>query len=143
VTAIPVNVPPYALPLVGPDGRVTAAWQWWFAQMYDRSGGTVDKVDAASATASAAAPRTTQVVAGGGLQIGGDLGANVALALYVIKTTVADLPTDGVDEGDWAYALDGRKSGEASGSGTGVPVWWSTPGGVGGWYTGAGARVTS
>jgi hypothetical protein len=138
-----VNIPPWQLPMVDAAGRVTAAWQWWFAQMFDRSGGTADKIDAAHAAAVGAVPKSTEVIAGGGLQIGGALGGNVALALYTTKATVADLPTEGASEGDWAYALDGLKSGETAGNGTGVPVWWSTPAGVGGWFTGDGSAVSA
>ena len=143
MTAQSVNIPPWQLPMVDAGGKITASWQWWFTQMFDRSGGTVDKVDAAHVAALGAVPQSTQVVAGGGLQIGGALGGNVALALYRVKDRVASLPTTGNSEGDWAYAVDGRKSGETSGGGTGVPVWWSTPAGVGGWYTAAGSAVTA
>jgi hypothetical protein len=138
-----VNVPPWQLPMVDATGKITSSWQWWFAQMFDRSGGTVDKVDAAHVAALNAVPQSTEVVAGGGLQIGGSLGGNVALALYRIKAVVAGLPATGNSEGDWAYALDGCKAGEAAGNGSGVPVWWSAPAGVGGWFTGAGSVVTA
>jgi hypothetical protein len=143
MTAQSVNIPPWRLPMVDAGGKITTAWQWWFAQMFDRSGGTVDKVDAAHVAALAAVPQSTEVVAGGGLQIGGALGGNVALAFYRIKEVTANLPTTGNSEGDWAYAVDGRKTGEAAGSGSGLPVWWSTPAGVGGWYTGGGSAVTA
>lgn len=138
-----VNVPPYATPLVDKGGRLTSPWQWWFAQMYDRSGGTVDKVDAAATTAAAAVPQTTQVVAGGGLQVGGALSGNVGLSLYRAKGALSSLPTSGNSEGDWAYALNGRKSGETTGNGTGVPCFWSTPGGTGGWYRADGTAVAT
>ncbi len=141
MSAQSVNIPPWQAPMVDAAGRITSPWQWWLTQMYDRSGGTADKVDAAHAAALAAVPRTTQVVAGGGLQIGGALGGNVAVAFYRVRDGVANLPTSGNSEGDWAYALDGCKTGETTGAGTGVPVWWSTPAGVGGWYTAAGSAV--
>lgn len=38
--------------------------------------------------------------------------------------TVAELPAG--TEGQTAYATNGRKVGEGGGSGTGVPVYWST-----------------
>ena len=143
MTAQLVNIPPWQLPMVDGGGRVTSAWQWWLVQMFDRSGGTADKVDAAHTAALAAVPQSTEVVAGGGLQIGGPLGGNVALALYLVKDVVARLPATGNSEGDWAYALDGCKTGETTGNGTGVPVWWSTPTSVGAWYTGGGSMVTA
>jgi hypothetical protein len=106
-------------------------------------GQRADKVDAASVAAAAAVPQTTQVVAGGGLQIGGGLSGNVAVALYRVKTTVAMLPASGNSEGDWAYALDGRKSAEGAGAGTGMPCFWSTAAGVGGWYTASGVAIAA
>ena len=90
-----------------------------------RTGGQSDKVDAAHALALAAVPKGTEVVAGGGLKQGGGLGGNVAVTFYVARSAAAMLPTTSLDEGDWAYALDGLKSGESSGAGTGTPVWWS------------------
>ncbi|HEY5289795.1 MAG TPA: hypothetical protein VIJ59_07150 [Caulobacteraceae bacterium] len=112
------------------------AWQALTA----RTGGESDKVDAAHALASGAVPQGTEVIAGGGLQVGGALGGNVGLALYAAVAPVASLPTAEVSEGDWAYALDGLKSGESSGSGTGTPVWRS----AGAWYAAwSGLAVTS
>jgi len=115
----------FRLPLVDAGGLATPRFQQWAVSIHARTGGSVDKVEAASATAAAAVPQTTQVVAGGGLQVGGALAGNVGLALYAAVTTVADLPATGMAEGDFAYALDGRKTGEGVGAGTGVPVWWS------------------
>ena len=97
--------------------------------VWNRLGGQTDKAEAAYSAASAAAPATTEVVAGAGLQQGGQLAGNVAIELYAAMTDVASLPTS-ANVGDWAYALDGCKAGEGSGSGTGVPVWWSQTG----WY---------
>jgi len=37
---------------------------------------------------------------------------------------VADLPTKACNNGDSLWAIDGRKSGEGPGNGTGVPVYW-------------------
>jgi hypothetical protein len=79
------------------------------------------------------------VVAGAGLQGGGQVGPNVGVSLYAAVTAVAMLPT-AANAGDWAYATDGRKTGEGSGAGTGVPVWWSNTG----WYAvDSGALVTA
>ena len=119
----PVPRPPFATPLLT-GGTVSIKWQTWFMAVWNRLGGQTDKVEAAYSAASAAAPATTEVVAGAGLQQGGQLAGNVAIELYAAMTDVASLPTS-ANVGDWAYALDGRKVGEASGSGTGVPVWWS------------------
>jgi hypothetical protein len=116
--------PPFAVGFLS-GGLIAPAWQSWLLAVWNRLGGKDDKVEAAYSAASAAAPATTEVVAGAGLQQGGQLAGNVALELYVAMTNVAELPTSGNNVGDWAYALDGRKVGEASGSGTGVPVWWS------------------
>ena len=120
-----VPPPDYSRPFVDGKGFLTQWASWWISNLYDRTGGTTDKVEAAHSLASNAAPQATQVVAAGGLQVGGDLSGNVGLALYRVKCAVADLPATGNTEGDWAYALNGRKTGEGSGAGTGVPVWWS------------------
>ena len=130
-------------PFVDGRGFLTRWAQAWVSGADSRLGQRFDKVDAANAMAAAAVPQTTQVVAGGGLQIGGSLGGNVALALYRVKTTVANLPASGNSEGDWAYALDGRKSGEGAAAGTGMPCFWSTPAGVGAWYIPAGTVVAA
>jgi len=130
--------PPFATPLLT-GGVVSLKWQTWFLAVWNRLGGQTDKVEAAYSAASAAAPATTEVVAGAGLQQGGQLAGNVAVELYVAMTNVASLPTTGVNVGDWAYALDGCKVGEASGSGTGVPVWWSRTA----WYAVDSAAVVS
>jgi len=123
-----VPSPPFATPLLT-GGIVSLKWQTWFMAVWNRIGGQTDLVDAALNTANAAAPGSTEVVAGAGLQQGGQLAGNVAIELYAAMTDVASLPTT-ANVGDWAYALDGCKVGEASGSGTGVPVWWSQTG----WY---------
>ncbi|MHB8529193.1 MAG: hypothetical protein ACYC8V_06740 [Caulobacteraceae bacterium] len=128
-------------PIVDGFGRLTKRAFDWFAGMRLRAGGDDDKIDAAFQTAAAAAPASTQVVASGGLQVGGTLTGNVGLAFYRVVTTVALLPTTGNAIGDWAYALDGRKPGEAASAGTGVPVWWSAQSA---WYAvTSGAVVTS
>jgi len=54
-------------------------------------------------------------------------------------TCQANLPSSAA-EGDWAYALNGRKTGEAAGAGTGVPCWRSN----GAWIAvDSGAAVTA
>jgi hypothetical protein len=124
MAATDVSPPPLNRPFL--DGAfVSTPWQIWFSALRDRTGGAADKVDAAHAAALAAVPQTTQVVAGGGLQVGGALHQNVPVTLYVASTTVAMLPASGLAQGDWAYAQNGRKPGEAAGAGTGVPCFWS------------------
>ena len=116
----------------------------WIGAMDARAGSRFDKIEAAHSIATAAAPQTTQVVAGGGLQVGGALTGNVGLALYRAVATVASLPTTGLTDGDWAYAQDGLKPGESTGAGSGVPCFWSTVAGTGGWYAvTSGALVTA
>jgi len=125
MTSQAVPRPNFGLPFVDKDGTL-AGWAQVFVQsLWSRTGGSVDKVEAASALAGAAVPRTTEVVAAGGLQAGGALSGNVGLTLYVAAADVADLPRAGNAPGDWAYAANGRKTGEGAGAGTGVPCWWS------------------
>jgi hypothetical protein len=136
-----VPAPPFAVGFIS-GGVIAPAWQSWLLAVWNRLGGQTDKVEAAYATASAAAPATSEVVASGGLQRGGQIGGNVGVALYVAITDVASLPTLGVNDGDWAYALDAQKIGEAAGEGTGAPVWYSR----GDWYdvdTGAASGIAS
>ncbi len=125
MTATFVPAPPFKEPLTDEAGRLSRAWQGFFLALYARSGGSADKIDAAHTAAIAAVPRSAQIVAVGGLHVGGDLSGNVALAFYRAVATVAALPTAGVGDGDWAYAVDGRKVGEGPGAGSGVPVWRS------------------
>ncbi len=134
MTAQALPKPLFGTPFVDEDGFLTRWGYAWISGADSRLGQRVDKVDAAHAAAMAAVPQTTQVVAGGGLQAGGALGGNVAVTLYKTRCAVAALPTSGNAEGDWAYALNGRKTGEGAGAGTGVPVWWSIVSGTGGWY---------
>jgi hypothetical protein len=131
--------PPFHVPLTDAQGFVQPAWQPFVQALYDKTGGQADKVDAAYQAAASAAPASSEVVAGAGLQGGGAIGGNTGVTLYVAVTAVAMLPTSAA-EGDWAYALNGRKIGEGSGSGTGLPVWWSN----GAWYAvDSGAAVTA
>ncbi len=120
--------PPFSQPMLD-GGFMSRAWQAWAQAVQTALGGKSDKVDAAYQAAVSAAPGTAEVVAGAGLQGGGQVGPNVGLSLYAAVTGVATLPTS-ANAGDWAYATDGRKVGESSGAGTGVPVWWSN----GHWY---------
>ncbi len=123
MTANPVPPPPFSLPVTDGRGMVTRAWRAHFTGSYNRVGATVDKVDAAHVTALAAAPQSRQVVPTGGLQVGGALTDNVAVALYAAVTSVALLPAT-ANVGDWCFAADGRKAGEGAGAGTGTPVYW-------------------
>ena len=119
-----VIVPPpsWSSPIVDERGFPTR----WFAMFVQALyGAIVIDLRAATATANAAAPGTSLVVASGGLKQGGQIGGNAAVALYAAVTTVALLPAGGMAEGDWAYALDGRKVGEGAGAGTGVPALFS------------------
>jgi hypothetical protein len=125
------NVPAIdpGLPFINPaTGQLTRYGERVLRGLVGRTGGATDKVEQAHAMASAAVPQGTVVAAAGGLQVGGALGdpdsGNVGVALYMAVTGVALLPA-GATEGDWAYAVDGCKPGESSGSGTGVPVFWS------------------
>ena len=129
----PVPPPPLNIPLIDAKGYVTRPWQAFFQGLYNRVGGSFDKVSAASILAAAAVPSTAQIVVGPGLSVGGDFGSgNVGISLYKVVTTVALLPSMGNARGDMAYAKDGRKPSEGVGTGTGVPVWW-TPGSPGSW----------
>lgn len=140
MTATRVPPPPFNTPFLE-GGFVSNAWQFFITAVYGALyGGGFDKVDAAHAAAMAAVPRTTQVVAGGGLQVGGSLSGNVAVTFYRVKCAVASLPAAGAAEGDWAYAFNGRKPGEAAGAGTGVPCFRSN----GAWVAAtSGAAVTA
>lgn len=131
MTAQLVPPPPFGIPFLDGD-YVSRPWQAFLTGLYNRAGGSVDKVDAAYLAAMAAVPMTTEIVAGPGLHVGGPLGSNVGLTLYKVVTTVALLPTTGNAAGDMAYARDGRKPSEGAGAGTGVPAWW-TPGNPGTW----------
>ena len=128
-----VNVPPPddRIPFVDPrTGRLTD-FGWRLLQgLHARTGGEADKVDGAHRLASQAVPQGTVVAASGGLKRGGPLGGDIGLALYVAVDGVANLPTEGLADGDWAYAANGRKSGEGAGAGTGTPCFWS----AGNWY---------
>jgi hypothetical protein len=123
MTAQAIPAPDFAEPIVTPDGRAARGFRGWITGVYNRLGQSGDKVEAAHILGLGAVPQGTEVVASGGLQVGGALGGNVGLALYAASTAVAMLPA-AANLGDWAYALDGRKNGEGAGTGTGTPVWW-------------------
>jgi hypothetical protein len=132
--------PPFNTPFLD-GGQISNAWQLFLQALYQVNYGEgFDKTDAAYQAAVAAAPASTEVLAGGGLQGGADLSGNVGIGLYSAICATASLPTAGVQTGDWAYTLDGRKPGEGAGAGTGVPVFRS----AGAWYAvTSGAVVTS
>jgi hypothetical protein len=140
MAATRIPPPPFGVPFLD-GGQISNAWQLFLNALYQAAyGDGFDKTDAAYQAAIAAAPAGTQVLAGGGLQGGSDLSGNVGIGMYAAICDVASLPTTGVVAGDWAYALDGRKTGESAGAGTGVPVWRS----AGAWYAvDSGAVVTS
>ncbi len=48
----------------------------------------------------------------------------------LLSRTADELPTQGVNNGAVAWAEDGRKSGEGSGSGTGIPVYFDESAGT-------------
>lgn len=108
----------HAGPIVDAHGRPLKPYRDWMDAV-------TRALNTAAGLAAAAAPQSRNVVASGGLQVGGTLSDDVGVALYKVLTVVASLPTSGNLDGDWAYALNGRKVGEGAGAGTGVPCWWS------------------
>ena len=112
---------------IGSDGTPSSQFRTLIDSIRKRVGGFSDKVDQAAVTADAAAPGTTEVVAGSGLQVGGQISGNVPVALYKVVTSVAGLPATDNAAGDWAYATNGRNSGEGAAAGTGTPVVWNAP----------------
>jgi len=127
MTAKAVPPPPFRQPMLNPGGEVSRPWQAFFTGLFNRVGGLVDKVDTSHTLAMGAVPQGTQIVAAGGLAVGGSLGGNVGVALYKAAVSVANLPTVN-NIGDWAYAVDGRKNGEGAAAGTGTPVYWDKSG---------------
>ena len=123
----------FSQPIIDRDGFPTKPFSDWMRAMQSQG--------SASATlAAGAVPSSRNVVATGGLHVGGALGDDVGLALYRALTGVSSLPTTGNAEGDLAYALNGRKPGEGAGLGTGVVCFYST----GQWYAvTSGAVVTA
>jgi|GEM_PF-5454284 len=127
MTAQPVPPPDFGQAFVGHDGFLTRWARHFLSGLYNRVGQDQDKVDAAHTAALAAVPQGTEVIASGGLTVGGALGGNIGVALYLTMTSVALLPAT-ANLGAWAYAMDGRKDGEGSGSGSGTPVYWDGTG---------------
>ena len=107
----------FSQPVVDADGFASKPLRDWMAAV----AGAVN----AAATTAATVPSTRNVVTVGGLHGGGALSADIGLRLYKVSTIVASLPTSGNANGDLAYALNGRKPGEAAAAGTGVVVFWS------------------
>ena len=99
----------FAAPITDADGHATHTYRTWMTAV-------TTAVNSALTLAQAAVPGSRRVIAAGGLQVGGTLQSDVGVALYKIKTTVAQLPTTTTAAGDWAYALDGCKPGEAGGA---------------------------
>lgn len=122
MTAQPLGTPDFANPQVNGDGRASIGLRQFMTNVFKRLGGTTDKVEAAFQLASGATTQTTEVVAGRGLTGGGPLVSNIAIQFGLGAYTVALLPAGQTLQ--FAYAIDGRKNGEASGAGTGTWVWW-------------------
>lgn len=119
-----LSLPPANIPLVDADGRAPLTWRRFLEGVFRRLGGSTDSVFAALVT-SLSGLSAIEVVASGGLQFGGTAsGGPIPVSLYVAIDQVANLPT-GVNPGDWAFATDGRNSGEGAAAGTGCPVVWS------------------
>jgi hypothetical protein len=127
VGPVRISEPDFAAQWMDPQtGQLTPYGYRVIKGLVDRTGGAAsDGVAAAAGLAAAAVPQTRQIIAAGGLQLGGDMSGNIPVTLYVAIDGVSNLPTSGLTVGDWAYALDGRKPSEGSGAGTGVPVFWS------------------
>ena len=107
----------FSQPVVDGDGFASKPLRDWML--------AVASAVNAGATATATVPASRNVVTVGGLHGGGALSADIGLRLYKAVTTVALLPMSGNANGDMAYALNGRKPGEAAAAGTGTVVFWS------------------
>lgn len=108
---VPVSLPRMDLPVVDPKtGMISQEWYTFFESMRDRTGGDEDAVDGAAVTANDAASsaqeanddiadlRENAVVAGRGLEGGGQIGDGVRLdaktdAGWVASTGTADKTT--------------------------------------------------
>ena len=114
-----MTVPPFnfSQPLVDGDGHALKPFRDWITAVTTQHNAT-------ATLAGNAVPNTRRIVASGGLKVGGALTQDVGVALYRVQASVANLPTTGNAIGDWAYALDGRRTGQGAGAGTGVPVFW-------------------
>lgn len=104
--------------IVDPKGKATQYFMGWINDL-------IDVVMVSKVKSDAAVDVTRNVIASGGLHGGGNLTDEIGVWLYRAKSAVAGLPSLGMSEGDWAYALDGRKPGEGAGAGTGLPVYRS------------------
>lgn len=118
----PMRPPSFQEAFVDESGNLTIWARQFLTAVFNRLGGPLDKVDEAFVLASGAVPQTTEIVAAFGLAGGGALTANVGVQLGMGAFTVAALPTGAL--GQWAYAVDGRKHGESSGSGSGTWTWF-------------------
>jgi hypothetical protein len=130
-----LNLPPGQTPISGPGGFAPHGWRRFFEVIAQRLGGSTDNVALALELGEDAVPKTTQIIVSSGLVGGGDLTDNVAVGLYRFINGVAALPTTDILNGQWAYAVDARNSGETAGNGSGSPVvwnaansWWQIPG---------------
>lgn len=121
MSAVPIRPPSFDQPFVDETGRLTTWARLWLSSVYNREGGEADKVDAAYVAALAAVPQTTEIIPSAPLMGGGYLDRNVPLQFGAGVFSVASLPTPSL--GLWAYAQDGRKTGEGAGAGTGLWVW--------------------
>lgn len=132
MASVKLSLPPASDPLVDARGDATTSWRRFFEQAFKRLGGATDNVFTAFTAALTALPNTTEVVAANGLQFGGALADNIPIGLYVYSGPVSGLPAagEGQQNGDWAYATNGRNSGEGAGSGTGAPVVWYASGSI-------------
>lgn len=114
-------LPPGQTPLADNGGFATHGWRRFFEVAAQRLGSGVDNVALALGLAKAAVPQSTEIVAVAPLAGGGYLNGNVLIQFGIGFFAVADLPDPGLAL--WAYATDGRKTGEGAGTGTGVWTW--------------------
>lgn len=128
-------LPPARTPLTEGDGYATKGWRRFLDVVAKRIGtGGIDFVAQALGLAQNAVPQSTEIVTAFGIRGGGALSENLIIQLGLGDFRVAELPTASVHA--WAFAIDGRKTGEGAGSGTGVwawsdgNAWYSIMGGV-------------
>lgn len=121
----PVQVP------IFPGQSLPEPWLRFFQQVAAAANAAL-----AAASAEEAVLKDRRVNAGAGLSGGGNLGADIAVRLYVAMDIVASLPAIATP-GAWAYATNGRKSGEGAGVGTGLPVCWDGSNWIAPWSSAA------